>query len=122
MAICPLGWVLILYLIWQKNSDILFVICVRNPKQVIELEKKILRATSKFLGYQSHLAARKLMNRCDVLLMLYQKMVSIGPAESDTLHHLLPMKMFEYMLTGKPIIPSNLEVLQEVLIDKKMQF
>ena len=59
------------------------------------------------------------MKSVDVLLMPYQRSVSIGVANQDTAGWMSPMKMFEYMATGVPIISSDLPVLAEVLDHKK---
>lgn len=55
----------------------------------------------------------------DVLLMPYQKSVSVAGNKYDTVKYMSPLKMFEYMLSGVPIISSNLSVLKEILINKK---
>ena len=54
----------------------------------------------------------------DVLLMPYQKNVSIGQRDGDTGRWMSPMKMFEYMASGVPIIASKLPILEEVLLDR----
>jgi glycosyltransferase involved in cell wall biosynthesis len=51
----------------------------------------------------------------DVLLMPYQRSVSVRSGASDTARWMSPMKMFEYMATGKAIVSSDLPVLREVL-------
>ena len=58
--------------------------------------------------------AQELMN-CNILLMPYQKKVTLRGNISDTAKYMSPLKMFEYMATGAPIISSNLPVLREVL-------
>ncbi|AGS20638.1 glycosyltransferase family 4 protein [Rhizobium etli] len=68
-----------------------------------------------FMGHVSHPMARQLMCLVDVLLMPYQQHVSIGVAGHDTARWMSPMKMFEYLGTGVPIISSDLPVLREVL-------
>lgn len=57
----------------------------------------------------------KLRNAADVLLMPYQKKVSVARSVSDTSKWMSPMKLFEYMAAKKPIVSSNHKVLQEVL-------
>ena len=52
---------------------------------------------------------------CEVLLMPYQrKVATINPLD-DTSAFMSPMKMFEYMATGRLIISSDLPVLREIL-------
>lgn len=52
----------------------------------------------------------------DVLLMPYQARVELSN-RLDTSAWMSPMKMFEYMLGGRPVISSDLPVLREVLRD-----
>ncbi len=53
----------------------------------------------------------------DVLLMPYPHHGIHGPTQQlDTAAYCSPMKMFEYMASGVPIIASDLPVLQEVLV------
>jgi glycosyltransferase involved in cell wall biosynthesis len=51
---------------------------------------------------------------CDVLLMPYQRMVAASSG-GDIAKYLSPMKLFEYMACGRPIISSDLPVLKEIL-------
>lgn len=73
------------------------------------------RSNLYFLGHRPHDFARKAMAAADVLLMPYQTRVSIGVREHDTARWMSPMKMFEYLASGVPIISSDLPVLREVL-------
>jgi len=75
------------------------------------------QANLVFMGHVPHPAARELMCLMDVLLMPYQESVSIGVAGHDTARWMSPMKMFEYLGAGVPIISSDLPVLREVLRD-----
>lgn len=60
------------------------------------------------------------LSRCyqdlDVLLMPYQRRVGVQSGRSDTAAWMSPMKMFEYMASGKAIVSSDLPVLREVLV------
>ena len=47
--------------------------------------------------------------------MPYQRNVGIGTKNSDTSNWMSPMKMFEYMSTGVPIVSSDLPVLKKFL-------
>jgi glycosyltransferase involved in cell wall biosynthesis len=61
---------------------------------------------SKLPRYYKHL---------DLLLMPYQQRVLLEHNGTDTSQWMCPLKMFEYMATGRPIISSDLPVLREVL-------
>jgi glycosyltransferase involved in cell wall biosynthesis len=52
----------------------------------------------------------------DVLLLPAQKRTTIQ-GKGNIADWMSPLKMFEYMAAGKPIVASDLEVLREVLID-----
>jgi glycosyltransferase involved in cell wall biosynthesis len=51
---------------------------------------------------------------CDVLLMPYQQKVAASSG-GDIARYLSPMKLFEYLACQRPIVSSDLAVLQEVL-------
>ncbi len=70
-----------------------------------------------FAGHVPHPVAQQAMRAVDVLLMPYQENVSIGVSGHDTARWMSPMKMFEYMASGVPLISSDLPVLREVLCD-----
>jgi glycosyltransferase involved in cell wall biosynthesis len=46
------------------------------------------------------------------------KNISIDTKKVDTSKFASPIKMFEYLASGKPLISSNLPVLKEILINK----
>ncbi len=49
----------------------------------------------------------------------YSADILVAPYTSDALRHISPLKLFEYMATGTPIVASNFPVLKEVLSDRK---
>ncbi len=55
----------------------------------------------------------------DVVLAPYQKKVAVHGNVGDTSQYMSPLKIFEYMAWGLPIICSDLPVLREVLTDQK---
>jgi glycosyltransferase involved in cell wall biosynthesis len=71
----------------------------------------------RYMGHVDHVSASRIMLAIDVLLMPYQESVAIGVGGHDTARWMSPMKMFEYMATGLPIISSDLPPLREVLTD-----
>ena len=62
-----------------------------------------------------------LIKSADLLLMPYQTKVSINSDNfnDDISQFISPLKMFEYLATGIPIISSDLKVLREILKDQK---
>ena len=55
----------------------------------------------------------------DILLAPYQEKVGLESGSMTTEKWMSPLKIFEYMAAGKPIICSNIPVLHEVLSDQK---
>jgi glycosyltransferase involved in cell wall biosynthesis len=53
---------------------------------------------------------------CDVLMMPYQKAIAVSSG-GDTAAFASPLKAFEYLAAGRPILSSDLPVLREVLSD-----
>jgi glycosyltransferase involved in cell wall biosynthesis len=74
-------------------------------------------ANLQFMGHVPHPVSQRAQAAVDVLLMPYQQSVSIGVKGHDTARWMSPMKMFEYLAVGVPIISSELPVLREVLTD-----
>jgi glycosyltransferase involved in cell wall biosynthesis len=73
----------------------------------------------RYMGHVPHPVAQCLQASVDVLLMPYQRTVSIGIQGQDTARWMSPMKMFEYLAAGVPMISSDLPVLREVLDNGK---
>lgn len=71
------------------------------------------------VGYIPHCQIPSYLSAFDILLMPYQQTVLHRQKKHDTASYMSPLKMFEYMASGKPIIASDLLVLREVLKDKK---
>ncbi|KIH75415.1 Glycosyltransferase involved in cell wall bisynthesis [Geoalkalibacter ferrihydriticus] len=73
-----------------------------------------------FHGFLPYVDAQNFRVGCDVLIAPYQEDISIaGLGKGNTLQWMSPLKIFEYMAAGKPIICTNFPVLREVLVDKK---
>lgn len=99
----------------NKRPNVLFLIFGGNQEDV-DAKKRLNRNDNMiYMGHVPHSNSQYLMKLFDILLMPYQKKVSIGVKGHDTGRWMSPMKMFEYMATGVPIISSNLTVLREIL-------
>jgi glycosyltransferase involved in cell wall biosynthesis len=103
----------------EKRPDVLFTVVGGNQNDIRKRKNEIKSENIFFLGHVPHPDARLLMQMVDVLLMPYQKTVSIGIARHDTAKWMSPMKMFEYMASDVPLIASDLPVLREILEDGK---
>ncbi len=67
-----------------------------------------------FAGYVPNGELPRYLAACEALLMPYQRKVTAAGVQ-DTAAWMSPMKMFEYMATGRLIVSSDLPVLREVL-------
>jgi glycosyltransferase involved in cell wall biosynthesis len=67
-----------------------------------------------FTGFLPNAALPYYQAACDVLLMPYQQQVAASSG-GDIARYLSPMKLFEYLACGRPILSSDLPVLQEIL-------
>ena len=70
-----------------------------------------------FFGHIPNKDVPKVLCNQDILLMPYQKKVQIRGIQ-NTSSWMSPMKMFEYMASGRIIVSSDLPVLREVLNEK----
>ncbi|MGQ0528087.1 MAG: glycosyltransferase family protein [Alphaproteobacteria bacterium] len=70
-----------------------------------------------FRGHLAHARIGDYLQCCDVLLAPYQENVSVTGNKGDTGRWMSPLKIFEYMAAGKPILCSDLPVLREILND-----
>lgn len=107
-----------------RGIDIIYKLAMQLPElnfHVIGGEKKDIKfwqrkSTSNFIihGYFPPAEVFRLRNKMDILLAPYQKKVYV-PGGSDTSEWMSPLKIFEYMSSGKAIIASDIPVLREVL-------
>tara|TARA_B100000212_G_scaffold315529_1_gene269767 strand:- start:49 stop:1158 length:1110 start_codon:yes stop_codon:yes gene_type:complete len=95
-----------------------FLIFGGEKKEIENLRKKNQLKNLKYMGYYKNHESRKIMKCLDALLMPYQNKVFVGKRGLDTSKWMSPMKMFEYLASGVPILSSNLPVLKEILKDK----
>jgi glycosyltransferase involved in cell wall biosynthesis len=65
-------------------------------------------------GFVPQEALPGLQAACDVLLMPYQRRIAVSSG-GDTAAFANPMKAFEYLAAGRPILASDLPVIREIL-------
>ena len=105
----------------ERLPDHLFVIVGGQEKNLAEYRSQTSELTNiQFVGFRPPAQIPVFLQAADVLLMPYGQYVEVrrGGKGADTSGHASPIKMFEYMAAGRPILSSNLPVLQEILTDK----
>lgn len=83
--------------------------------------KKKLESLDNFTfhGFVSHEETKSYLLAFDVVLAPLQKKISVHGGGGDIGKWTSPLKIFEYMSAGLPIVASDLEVLKEVLRDRE---
>ena len=100
-----------------RLPEISFLLAGGEPQDVEKLEKRVLQKKLSnviLAGFVPNAELPVYQAACDFLLMPYQQRVAASSG-GDIAPYLSPMKLFEYLACGRPILSSNLPVLQEVL-------
>ncbi|MBE0686694.1 MAG: glycosyltransferase [Anaerolineaceae bacterium] len=91
---------------------------VNHWREKIEINKI---KNIKLVGFVANEYIPTYQSAGDVLLMPYENSIS-GSSGGNSVDFCSPMKMFEYMAAGKPIISSDLPILHEILNEKNAMF
>ena len=73
------------------------------------------RSNIMFHGFRAPSEVQSYISELDVLLAPYQRAVATYGERVETSRWMSPLKIFEYMAAGKPMVVSDLPVLREVL-------
>jgi len=73
------------------------------------------RANLRFTGHRPNREMPEIICSFDCLLMPYQRRTMLRSNRVNTAEFMSPLKMFEYMASGRAIIASDLPALREVL-------
>ena len=106
----------------ETLSEIEFRIIGGNQKDIkfwIDYAKEKRIKNVILVGFIPNSRLCEELGKIDIFLMPHQKVVIGSGKRGNIAEFTSPMKMFEYMATGKPIIASDLPVLKEVLRDRE---
>jgi glycosyltransferase involved in cell wall biosynthesis len=70
-----------------------------------------------FHGGVPHARVPQFVAGFDVMLAPYQRKVTVADGRTDAAQWMSPLKIFEYMAAGKPMLVSDLPVLREIVSD-----
>ena len=79
------------------------------------LKTKYRMKNLKFISQIPYKKVKKEISKMDILLMPYTHKVTTAGDVSNIIKFMSPMKMFDYLGSGKIIITSNIKVLREIL-------
>ncbi len=101
----------------KRLTEINFLLVGGNPDDVTRVKAEVENANLQnvhLTGFVPNAELPRYQAASDILLMPYQQRVAASSG-GDISRYLSPMKLFEYMACERPIISSDLLVLQETL-------
>lgn len=100
----------------QEFPDFEFSIAGGHDEQIQQWRAKTSNFPNiEYLGFLEPGQVPAFRESCSVLLAPYQRKVTLRANKGDTSEFMSPLKIFEYMSSGRPMIASDLPVLREVL-------
>ena len=113
----------------SRGLDLIFKLALIDPKNnyyvygnkkqaKISISKKVER--NLYLNnYVSYKRISKILLNMDLLLMPYTSSITVAGDVGDITNFTSPLKLFDYLSVGRPIMCSNFNVLREVIADNK---
>jgi len=99
------------------HPQVHFVLAGGEPAAVDDWRARAAQAdltNVTFLGFVANERLPLIQAACDVLLMPYERQIAVSGG-GDTAQTASPMKVFEYLASGRAILSSDLPVLREQL-------
>jgi glycosyltransferase involved in cell wall biosynthesis len=103
-----------------RNPGIHFVLAGGEPGAVEHWRRRASEAGAANWGMLGFVPNERLplaQAASDVLMMPYERRIAISSGVGDSANFASPMKVFEYLAAGRPILSSDLPVLREVLTE-----
>ena len=90
-----------------------------NKKQVkLSISKKVEK-NLYINDYVPYKRISKILLNMDLLLMPYTSSITVAGDVGDITKYTSPLKLFDYLCVGRPIMCSNFDVLKEIITDNK---
>lgn len=104
-----------IYAIANKAPHIKFDLFGNRKTMDYNFSLKKVPKNIKFKGFLTYNKISDILPRYKILLMPYQKQVGVLIKKINVSSYFSPLKLFEYMATGKIIIASDLKVYKKIL-------
>ncbi|MDX9993452.1 MAG: glycosyltransferase family 4 protein [Anaerolineales bacterium] len=107
----------------RRMSDVRFLWAGGKPEDVEKWRQEAKDLPNvNFAGFVPNQQLPLYQAAADVLLMPYGNTIAISSGMGNSAKVSSPMKMFEYLATGRPILSSDLPVFREVLNENNAVF
>jgi glycosyltransferase involved in cell wall biosynthesis len=105
----------------KKCPAIQFHIVGGKRDQIENIRKDQQLANVEFHGFKTQQEIPPLLKAFDILIAPYTRVVKVSRKKgaNNLALWMSPLKLFEYMAAGKPIVTSNLAVIQEIIEHNK---
>jgi glycosyltransferase involved in cell wall biosynthesis len=114
----------LIFTLAQRCHQVDFLVLGGDPASVKERKQQAEQqrlANTHFVGFVNNAELPLYQAACEILLMPYQHRVAASGG-GNIADFLSPLKMFEYMATGRMIISSDLPVFREILNESNAVF
>ena len=99
----------------QMDKNNKYYIYGGSKKDIEDLKNKYSSKNLHFQNYIPYSKIKKKLENVDICVLPYTNKITVSGDVGDILRYTSPLKIFDYMITGKLIICSNIKVIKEVL-------